>query len=282
MKTCSLVVRAIGLMMVAAAATPVLGSFIPWTPLTSDSWVVTGSNTAASLQMHTVNGGDYLTGFDVAATSSTGYKARGMNALKFLYGGASTGHRAATSPTGTFGVQNTGGALTFRDMVVVVAINSTTLPAGFTFSLGVAGQTAYTFNPAADFGYYDPAGGATGRPSGYYSATSPASEPVAYSFSKGMVTAWAAQNVNVGPSGGTATFQYAFTGLPGTAVFSVYGYDANIGWMYHTNRGVIDNSQPSAAVSTFEVAPEPATLALAALGVAALVRRKVWPSAGRT
>ena len=46
---------------------------------------------------------------------------------------------------------------------------------------------------------------------------------------------------------------YAFENLPGTAVFSVYGEDAAVGWIYHCNRGLIDDHRPAGLVSTFEV-----------------------------
>jgi hypothetical protein len=256
--------------VILACAASAHAGLIPWEPLGSDSWIVIDPG-AVKPVIHTANGGDYAMGFDVAAA---GNKSRGMNALKFRYGGASTGHLVSQSLTGSFSVENTGNARIFRDVLLLVAIDAAALPADFAMSLGVSGQSAYTFNPAADIGYYDPATYSTGRPSGYYSGTSPKGEPVAYDFSRGIITVFAAQNVNLGPSGGSVTFNYSFTHLPGTAVFSVYGYDADIGWTYHTNRAVVDANQPTAALSTFEVAPEPATLALLALGASCVFARR--------
>jgi len=264
------------IVFVALLAAAVLGmaaaaqaASIPWDPLTADSWIYIGAP-QTRLKMHTVNAGDYEVGFDQAAT---GNKSRGMNALTFSYGGHSTGHLAAADLAGTFGVTNGGNARTFRDLVVLVAIEAASLPADFSMSLGVSGQAAYTFNRANDFGYYDQLTWDTGRPSGYYSITSPQREGIAYDFERGMVTVYAAQNVALGP-GGSATLAYAFQHLPGRAVFSVYGYDADIGWIYHTNRAVIDAKQPTAALSTFEVTPEPATLALLAVGAALVAGRR--------
>ncbi len=242
-------------------------AFIPWDLLSSDSWIVIDTGAVKPL-MHTANGGDYPIGFDQAGT---GNKARGMNALTFSAGGTGTDHRVATALTGSFTVRN-GGSRTFSDLVLVAAINAASLPGDFSMSLGVSGATPYAFSPAADFGYCD-SSAPTGRPSGYYSITSPSREDLTYSFPAGMVTAFAAAGVNLAPSGGTVTFNYAFANLPGTAVFSVYAYDATIGWIYHTNRSLVDQNQ-AGNPSTFEVAPEPATLALVAAGAAAVFGRR--------
>ena len=244
-------------------------AFVPWEPLTSDSWIVI-SPSNPKLTMHTANGGDYLVGFDQAAS---GNRARGLNALVFSYGGSTTGHLASLQTSGQFAVQNAGNARTFSDLLLVVAINAPALPQGFAMTLGPAGQTPYVLDPAADFGYYDHPAWATGRPSGYYSLTSPQGEPVAYAFASGMVSVFAAQGANLGPSG-SVTFDYAFTGLPGRAVFSVYGLDAEVGWIYHTNRAVTDLNSPTSPLSTFEVTPEPSALALVACGAAFLARRR--------
>jgi hypothetical protein len=67
-----------------------------------------------------------------------------------------------------------------------------------------------------------------------------------------MVTTYAVEGAALGP-GGSITVDYAFANLPGTAVFSVYGEDANVGWVFHTNRSVIDANRPAEPVSTFEV-----------------------------
>ena len=257
---------ALALLVLFASASAAHAAFSPWDPLTSDSWIAV-SPTDPKLPMHTVNAGDYGVGFDVAKKN---LGARGLNALKFLYGGADTGHLVSNSLTGSFAVENTGDSRTFADLVLLVAIDAPSLPGGFALSLGVHNGTPYAFTPATDFGFYDPtaSGYDAGRPSGYYSATTPQASPLAYLFTSGMVSVWAAQGANLGP-GGSLTFDYTFTGLPGTAVFSVYGYDADTDWIYHTNRGLIDVNDSGLPVSTFEVAPEPSTLVLVAFGLAA-------------
>jgi len=151
-----------------------------------------------------------------------------------------------------------------------------TLTDDFALSLNVIGGAPWPFDPDQHFTHYDHPAYDTGRPSGYYSITSPPGEPVAYDFASGMLTVWAAQDVDLGPNGGTVGFDYAFENLPGRAVFSVYGLDETVGWIYHTNRGLQDVNNPSKPVSTFEVLPEPATLALAAAGAALALGRKRW------
>jgi hypothetical protein len=269
---------ALALLVLFASASAACAAFSPWDPLVTaaapnyESWIYFGGSDP-KLTMHTANAGDYGVGFDVARRNKSGQVtgARGMNALKFLYGGSDTGHLVSNSLTGSFAVENTGDSRTFADLLLLVAIDAPSLPAGFALSLGVQGQAPYVFNAATDFGFYDPtaSGYDAGRPSGYYSATLTSESPLAYSFTSGIVSLWGAPGVNLGPLGSSVTFDYAFTHLPGTAVFSVYGYDADIGWVYHTNRDVADGNDPGAALSTFEVAPEPGTLVLVAFGLAA-------------
>ena len=272
---------ALALLVLLASASAACAAFSPWDPLVTaaapdyESWIYFGGSDP-KLTMHTVNAGDYSVGFDVARQNKSGQVtgARGMNALKFSYGGSDTGHLVSGSLSGSFTVKNTGDNRTFADLVLLVAIDAPSLPGGFALSLGVQGQAPYVFNAATGFGFYDPAasGYDAGRPSGYYSATLTSESPIAYSFTSGMVSLWGAPGVNLGPLGGSVTFDYAFTGLPGKAVFSVYGYDpdptADIDWIYHTNRDVADGNDPGAALSTFEVVPEPSTLVLVAFGLA--------------
>ena len=71
-----------------------------------------------------------------------------------------------------------------------------------------------------------------------------------------MVTGYALAGADLGP-GDSVEIAYAFTNLSSTAVFSVYGRDPDVGWIYHTNRSVLDANNPSKAVSTFKVAPIP-------------------------
>jgi len=268
---------ALALLVLFASASAACAAFSPWDPLVTaaapdyESWIYFGGSDP-KLTMHTVNAGDYSVGFDIAKTNKSGAVtgARGMNALKFSYGGSDTGHLVSHALTGGFDVKNTGDNRTFADLLLLIAIDAPALPTGFALSLGVQGQAPYAFNVATDFGFYDPAalGYDAGRPSGYYSATTPQASPLAYLFTSGMVSVWAAQGVDLGPAG-SVTFDYTFTGLPNTAVFSVYGYDADTDWIYHTNRGLIDVNDSGLPVSTFEVAPEPGTLALVAFGLAA-------------
>jgi len=262
---CTLVVLAY-----LAAASAGQAAFVPWDPLVADSWIIEMPSDP-KLALHTVNAGDYEIGFDRARNDGSG---RGLKALRFAFGGASTGHLASDSLVGQFAVTNTGDNRTFADLVLVVAIDAPALPGGFAMWLAVAGQAACAFDPATDFGYYDHPTWDAGRPSGYYSETSPTGAPFTHGFDSGMVTVWAAQGVNAGPNGGTVAFDYAFEGLPGTAVFSVYGLAAGKDFIYHTNRSVTDANDPLAPVSTFEVTPEPATLALVACGAVVAWGRK--------
>jgi hypothetical protein len=245
-------------------------AFVPWDPLVADSWIIEMPDDP-KLALHTVNAGDYEIGFDRRRNDGS---ARGLKALKFFLGGAGNGHLVSDALTGRFNITNTGDNRTFADLVLVVAIDAPALPGGFAMSLGVAGQAAYAFDPATDFGYYDHLTWDAGRPSGYYSGTTPTGAPLTHAFDSGMVTVWAAQDVNIGPNGGSVAVDYAFENLPATAVFNVYGLGAGKDFIYHTNRPVVDANEPLEPVSTFEVAPEPAVLALLACGMAAVSGRK--------
>ena len=258
---------ALAVLVCLAGASAGRAAFVPWNPLVGDSWIIE-TPTDPKLPMHTVNAGDYEIGFDQARNDGSG---RGLKALTFSCGGPDTGHLVSATLAGRFAVTNTGDNRTFADLVLLVAIDAPALPGGFAMSLGVAGQAAYAFDAVADFGYYDHPTWDAGRPSGYYSETTPTGAPLAHAFDSGMVTVWAAQGVNVGPLGGSVAFDYVFTDLPGAAVFSVYGLTSGRDFIYHTNRSVIDANDPLEPVSTFEVAPEPATLVLLACG-AGLVR----------
>jgi hypothetical protein len=259
-------VLSLGAAIAAASACPA-GGFTPWDPLVDDNWIEV-SNDGTPIVMHTANAGDYDVAF---GSAGHGGKARGMNAVKFHYGGARTGHMVSDSLSGTFGIENDG-ATVASDFIVMVAIDAPSLPTGFSMSLGVSGETPYDFDPVDDFAFYDPAGYDTGRPSGFFSATSPSSSDVSYRFSSGMVTLFAATGIP-GEAGSIVEFDYAFENLPGAAVFSGYKWLGS-GPIYHTNRGVTDANSPTSPISTFEVVPEPATLLLGlAAGVAALRRR---------
>lgn len=266
---------AAGILLGSAAVAQ--AAFIPWDPLVKnpetgkESWIAYPENTS-KLNMYAANGGTYAVGFDQVPDSVT--PAKGMNSLKFSYGGSETGNLSSSMLTDSFTVK-AGGGRAMTDVLLLIAIDAPSLPAGFGLTLTPPPSVgpAYTFNPAADFGYYDHPAWDTGRPSGYYGATSPTREDVAYDFSTGMATVFALPGANLS-STQPITFNYAFTNLPGHAVFSVYGRAAGSSLIYHTNRAVPDGNPGGSAVSTFEVAPEPATLALAAFGAAALLARR--------
>jgi hypothetical protein len=248
--------------VVVLGAGPALrADFIPWDPsyLTNDSWILFPTTDPNGLpRMHTVNDGDFAVGFDQAKSNNS---ARGMNALKFSYGGGTAGHLSSTSLAGQFQVQ-AGGTQEFGSLLILVAIDSNFLPDEFAFSMG-----GRTFDPSADFGFYDPLFPKTysaGRPSGYYSVTDPNAEPLSYCFDKGMVTIMGLSGLTLDGSH-PLTVDYAFESLPGKAVFSVYGVVAGKDWIYHTNRGMLDLNDSTSAVSTFEVVAEPGVVAIPAL-----------------
>ncbi len=228
-------------------------AFEPWEALVDDSWIYIGPPQVRIL-MHTVNAGDYEVGFDQARSDDS---ARGMNSLQFSYGGLDTGHLVATALTGSFAVKNIGDARTFTDLLILVAIDADELPDGFEMSLGLHGAAPYEFDTSDDFGHYNQPTYDSGRPSGYYSATSPSDDAISHAFGTGMVTLYALTGVNLAPLGASVTVEYAFDALPGDAVFSVYGLDANVGWIFHTNRAFLDGNRPTQPVSTFTVTPVP-------------------------
>lgn len=275
-----------------AGAAPVQAALTqPWDPLVMytdpggagqwESWL-RPSNQDPTLPLYTVNGGTYGVGFDLQNKKG---QASGMKALTFSYQGASTGHMVAQTPAGQFSVLNTGDNRTFTDLVLLVAIDADSLPATFAMSLGLAGQAAGY--DASDFVWYDPAalGYLSGRPAGYFGETSPTREDLAYDFTAGMISLIALRGADLGPQVGSApgeaVIDYAFTDLPGRAVFSVYGYDDARGWIYHTNRSTLETGNESTPISTFEVPatvepggrpiPEPMTLWLTGLAGCALI-----------
>jgi hypothetical protein len=268
---------AFGTIVFLASAAIAQAAFIPWDPLVKlangkESWIAYPENTS-KLNMYAANGGTYAVGFDQVPDSVT--PAKGMNSLKFSYGGVDGGKGVSSNLADSFTVKASGGRA-MTDVLLLIAIEASSLPAGFGLTLTPSVGSAYTFNPAADFGYYDHPTYETGRPSGYYGATSPTREDVAYDFDSGMVTVFALPGANLS-STQPITFNYAFTNLPGRAVFGVYGRASGSAYIYHTNRAVPDANDGTGAFSTFEVTPEPATLALAALGAAAaLARRTRW------
>lgn len=247
------------------------GAFTPWDALQNDSWLPDPSDGIFRLNMNTLNNGSYPVGFDYAKNNGG---ARGINSLRFSYGGASTGHMSSSDLAGSFIVIR-GGTKVYSDLMVLVAIDSSDLPTNFSMSLGLAGQSQYSFDVANDFTHYDPAvlGYDAGRPSGYYSETNPAGSPFAYDFTSGMISIYAFAGINFLP-GTTVDIDYAFENLPGKAVFSLYSLVDGASFIYHTNRGLVDTNDPTAPVSTFEVVPEPTTILMMSLAAMGIFRRR--------
>jgi hypothetical protein len=247
------------LVALGGAAEAATAAFTPWGPLVNESWIAYDP-ADPKLTVHTANGGDNALGFDQAKNDDS---ARGMNSVRFVHGGADTGRLAAASPSGTFAVSN-GGDQAFSDLLLVIAIDAASLPAEFALTLTPDGRQPVQLDGAVHFGYYDPAGYQTGRPTGYYpSVTRPVGEPISYCFDRGMVAIVAISGLALNRDTDPAIdVDYAFENLPGKAVFSAYAQIEGAGWVYHTNRGVVDDNRPGGAVSTFEVLPEPCTLAL--------------------
>ena len=234
----------------------------PWDELTEASWIDFGDNPAPN--MYPVNAGrdGTLAGYPIAfSQAATGNKAKGMNAMQFGHAGQITGYMVSADPAGSFDILNTGDSNTFTDLLIVIAVNADTAPvdaAGFTLAL--AGQAPYVFEPN-DFAYYD---NPFGRPTGFYyttrpddpHATNPPGEPIAYAFDTAIVTVWAVEGLTGLAPGQSITIDYHFDNLPGPAVFSVYGYVGTdpLPTIYHTNRAFIDlNDNKKNPVSTFAV-----------------------------
>jgi len=238
---------ALGLAVVLAAGVcPARASFTkPWDDLAAApnaNWI-----DPCSVNMYAANtSASYRVKF-AAARADGG--AKGMNSLKFV--DSTNAHHVSTAMTGSVNVLATGG-VGFSSVLVLVAIDVALLPAGFGLTMN-----GYACDPRADFCYYDGAAHDAGRPSGYYPAgTSPAYEPIAYNFASGMVTVLAfTPDTPLVPTR-PFTLNYSFADLPAPAVFSVYGWPDGGTEIYHTNRGLLDNSVAS-TVSTFEVLPKP-------------------------
>ena len=238
---------ALGLAVVLAAGVcPARASFTkPWDDLAAApnaNWI-----DPCSVNMYAANtSASYRVKF-AAARADGG--AKGMNSLKFV--DSTNAHHVSTAMTGSVNVLATGG-VGFSSVLVLVAIDVALLPAGFGLTIN-----GYACDPQADFCYYDGAAHDAGRPSGYYPAgTNPAHEPIAYNFNRGRVTVLAFTPETPLDSTHPFTLNYSFANLPAPAVFSVYGWPDGGTEIYHTNRGLLDNSVAS-TISTFEVLPKP-------------------------
>jgi hypothetical protein len=231
--------------VLAVAVCPARASFTkPWDDLVttpSANWI-----DPCSVNMYAANTStSYPVSFSAAKSSGA---ARGMNSLRFV--DATDTHHVSSALTGSVDVLASG-AVPFSSVLVFVAIDATSLPANFALTMN-----DYTCNPQADFCYYDGTAHAAGRPSGYYApATNPTHEPIAYDFASGMVTVLDFTGVTLDPAH-PVKLNYSFADLPAPAVFSVYAWPTGGTEIYHTNRGLLDNSVAS-TISTFEVLPKP-------------------------
>lgn len=234
---------------------PAIGAdYIPWDDLSEDCWIQFLGD--GDPNMYPVNAADdsdvevsYPISFVQAASRN---KARGMNALKFVHGGAMEGHLVSRDKAGRFQIINTGDSNVFTDMLLLIAVDADDLASGFSMTVNLAGQDPYALD-ANDFVYYD---GQYGRPSGFYSITDPNNEPISYAFDTAMVTVYGISGVTgLDILGGTMTVDYSFGYVPAPVVFSIYGYVADDPepTIYHTNRAFIDTNNTSKKVSTFAV-----------------------------
>ena len=257
------------IMFVGFQAENLNAAYVPWDTLTGDCWIEGASVPA---KIYSANSTVYDLGFGTAKSNGA---ARSMNAVSFSDGVNNTGHLQSALQADSFYIDNTGGQ-DFTNLLLMVAIDADTLSADFSLSLTVRQQT-YNLDAATDFAYYNHPDYDTGRPSGYYSATNPSGDSIGYDFENGFVSV--IDLTCVSPSdpvgkGSMLEIDYVFENLPGRAVFSGYAAQFNSSLITHTNRAVTDLNDSGAALSTFEVVPEPSMLALIACGIGMLVKRK--------
>jgi len=232
----------------------------PWDELTEDWWIDFADGNDPN--MYPVNATDFddINDFYKIAflEETTDDRARGMNALKFIYGGTNEGHMVTKNLTGIFDITNTGDSNRYDKIVILVAIADSYLASDFNMSLNMKGQTPYDMNDS-HFAYYD---GVYGRPSGFYSATDPNSEAITYAHNSAMVTVYGVSGMTeplgyIGDPlyGNVITIEYSFSNLPAPAVFSVYAVASTTGGpeIYHTNRALIDTNNTKKKISTFAV-----------------------------
>ncbi len=249
--------------MVLAMALPAQAVFTkPWDDLVADPnsrWIE-----SSSVNMYPANSATTYTVKFSKAKSNGG--ARGMNSLKFV--DATDAHHVSNDLVGSVDVLASGN-VSFGDVLVLVAIESASLPGDFALSMN-----GYACDAQADFVHYDGTEYAAGRPSGYYPGkTNPTGESIAYDFESAMVTVLAFEGVTLNSSN-NYELNYAFENLPGRAVMSVYALPEGGTEIQHTNRSLYDLNDATSTVSTFEVLPEPASLAMLACGALALLGRK--------
>ena len=249
-------------------------AFVPWDALIDDPNLGPGwlKSDLWANYIYTVNGDAYQLAFGLARSDGG---PRGMNALKFSVGTTTIGHHETESQEGYFDILNTGDNNSYEDLLLLVSIESQSLPPDFGLVIAVDCNDSigdpptcgisYRFDPNTDFSFYDPdvLGYDTGRPSGLYWKTTPTREPLSYLFDRGMVTVYGLKQVQLGPNGSSVRVYYDFDDLNTSAVFSVYGsvsrHDKTSGetqvTVYHTNRAVANPDNPLEEVSTFAVIP---------------------------
>lgn len=245
--------RPIGLGIAAALAAALAGAVCsaradlvkPWDDLVANpdpSWI-----DPHSINMYAANVAESFPVMFGQARSDGG--ARGMNSIRFV--DTTDAHHVSRAATGSVDVLATG-AVPFSDVLILVAIDSASLPDNFALTMN-----GYVCDRETDFVYYDGTAYAAGRPSGYYSpVTNPDQEPIAYDFQAGMVTVLAFTDLMLDPEH-PVVLDYAFENLPARAVFSAYAFPTGGTEIYHTNRGLEDLSSSSRTVSTFEIVPLP-------------------------
>jgi hypothetical protein len=231
-----------------------LGEYVPWDELTADWWIdFFDQDDPYMYPINAANDADIASAYPVSFVQATSDgKARGMNALKFIHGGQSEGHLVSSDKAGSFKIINTGDSNVFTNILLLIAIDTESLPNDFSMTINLEGQSPYTLSEP-NFVYYD---NFYGRPSGFYSATNPAGEPISYAFDTAMVCVYGVSGLTgLDVLGGTITIDYSFNDIPAPIVFSVYGYLETdpIPTIYHTNRAFIDIKNPSKKVSTFAV-----------------------------
>ncbi len=247
-----------GLLLPAVLHAVEAGTYKPWDQMTQDSWIdffdgndpnIYPANAAGSVGIAS----SYPIAFSQAGG---GNKAKGMNALKFVYAGQGDGHMVSADLRGSFKIRNDGDNNTFTVVLVTVAINTRRLEGDFHLSLNMEGRPRYQLGPE-HFAYCD---SPLGRPSGYYRATDPNRERLTYAFESGMVTVYGVEGLSSGLAPGREiVIEYAFDRLPpGPAVFSGYALVGSDPYptIYHTNKALLDDKDPGGkknTVSTFAV-----------------------------
>jgi len=246
-----------GLLLLPVVLCPTkAGEYKPWDQMTQDAWIDFFDGNDPNIYPANADSAGIAPSYPIAfSQAGGGNKAKGMNALKFVYGGQRDGHLVSAEPHGGFKIRNDGDNNIFTVVLITVAIGVPRLDDDFRLSLNMEGQPPYRLGPE-QFAYCD---NPRGRPSGYYSATDPNREGLTYAFGSGMVTVYAVERLSSGlVPGREIVIEYAFDRLPAPAVFSVYALVGSDPYptIYHTNKALLDNNDPGGnknRVSTFAV-----------------------------